>query len=101
VSGVEYVDRGALCTGALCRSLSLEYFGSLVRPHRTGGESSFAVKREYHSVITHRHTRVMIREIRWGIGGIGGGGILRRCFRFFLFKVFFVRAVLFYLLSFF
>ena len=56
---------GHFARGAVCRSLSLGYFGSLVRPHRTGG-SIFAIKREYGSVIPHRHTHVMIWEIRRG-----------------------------------
>ena len=43
------------------------------------GGSSFAMKREYDSVITYRHTRVMIWEI-----GRGVGCVLTRCFCSFL-----------------
>lgn len=52
--GVEFVGVGALCTGHVCRSLSM---GILVRWFvRTGqGESSCAAKER--GVITHRYTR--------------------------------------------
>lgn len=54
MSGVEFVGVGALCTGRVCRSLSL---GILVRwfVRKGQGESSCAVKES--GVITHRYTR--------------------------------------------
>jgi len=58
-----------------------------------GGESSFAVKREYGSVITHRHTRVMIWEIRLGVGYIKP--VLLLFFKVFLYEH--TDVVLFYL----
>jgi len=44
-------------------------------PIGRGVKFCYHIKREYGSVITHRHTRVMIWEIRRGVGCV-----LRRCF---------------------